>query len=171
MKPLALPLVASLLLVSGACQQPFTASDENEVPVVASAIPEPRGRVNDYEGVLTEEEENELAAIIEAFEERTGNKILVITIRSRGPYESLQDYSSALGQAWNLRNDTNAIAIVLSRNLREVWVAYEIGGRTTISELEALRIADNVMVPYFADNRYFTGLRQGLIEITGSWGQ
>lgn len=171
MKKTRLLLSVVLILIVAACQQPFNTSEEGEIPVVQSAIPAPVGRVNDFENVLTEEEENQLSAIIEAYESQTGHQILIVTTTAIAPYESMEDYSTALGRAWNLRGEKNTVAIVLSKSLREVRVANELGARTHIPEREAMRIADNVMVPYFANDRYFAGLKQGLIEITGIWGR
>lgn len=172
MKRIRLLFIAGLSLFAAACQQPFNTAEENDdIPVIASAIPAPVGRVNDFENVLTEEEENELSAIIEAYESRTGNQILIITTSAIAPYESMEDYSRAVGRAWNLRGEKKTVAIVLSQALREVRVANELGARTHIPEREAMRIADNVMVPYFSNDRYFAGLKQGLIEITGIWGR
>jgi uncharacterized protein len=164
-------ITAGLLLLAPACQQPFNSPEEGGIPVIQSAIPAPDGRVTDSENLLTEEEKNQLTAIIEAYESQTGNQILIITTPSIAPYESMADYSVAVGRAWNLRGEKKTVAIVLSKNLREVRVANELGARVHISEREAMRIADNVMVPYFANDRYFAGLRQGLIEITGTWGR
>lgn len=148
-----------------ACQTTGTVAEEDPI----AALPDPVDRVNDFEGLLTPEQENVLSALIAEYEAETQNRILIVTVEDVAPYDNLFAYGKALGAAWEIGEENNGLLIILSRNLREVRLATELGTTPVIPEEATVRITDTAMIPLFKEDAYFDGLQAGLEEIIRTW--
>jgi uncharacterized protein len=76
---------------------------------------DPKGNVNDFEGIFSNEQILELNKIIEKQENETTNQIAIVTTKSFEPFETLFDYSIKLANYWGVgqKDKNNGIVIVL----------------------------------------------------------
>lgn len=130
-------------------------------------LPQPVGYVNDFENMLTQEQENELTKIIKRHEDLTTDQIVIVTVASYAPYESLFDYSLDLGNSWGIgvKDKSNGVLIVLGKQLREVRILNGYGVEGRLTDAETKKIIDETMIPEFKSDKYFQGLAKGLRAI------
>jgi uncharacterized protein len=130
-------------------------------------LPENIGYVNDFEGVLTQNQIDDLSQIIRVHEKLTSNEIAVVTIASYKPYKSLFDYSLNLGNYWGVgkADKDNGILIVLGKQIREIRIQVGYGLEAKLKDEEAKFIIDTFMVPEFKKGDFYLGIKKGVLEI------
>lgn len=158
-----------LILMTSSCElfnksqkdKPFTPKTENAV------FPKPIGFINDFENILTEEEEKELTTIIKKHESKTTDQIAIVTLTSIEPYENIDDYSFDLANYWGVgqKDKNNGILIALGKNLRAIRIQNGIGIEKRLTDSETKKIIDELMIPEFKQNNYFVGLKKGVEAI------
>jgi uncharacterized protein len=127
-------------------------------------FPDKIGYVNDFEGIFTTEQVSELNVIIAKHEKETTNQIVIVSIKSYAPYETLFDYSLKLANYWEvgLKDKNNGLAIVFGKQIRQIRIQVGYGLEKKLKDDEAKRIIDNVMIPEFKKDDYFMGIKNGL---------
>lgn len=130
-------------------------------------FPDKRGYVNDFEGVFSNEQISELNKIVGQHEKETTNQIVIVTIKSFEPFESLFDYSLKLANQWGVgqKDKNNGITIVFGKQIRQIRIIVGYGLENKLKDEEAKRIIDNVIIPEFKKGDYFVGIKNGLAEI------
>lgn len=130
-------------------------------------FPDYIGYVNDFEGLLTQEQIKDLNDIITKHEKETTNEIAIVTISSFEPYKTLFEYSLALSNYWGIgkKDKNNGIAIVFGKQIRQIRIQVGYGLENKLKDDEAKRIIDNTIIPEFIKGDYFAGIKKGLIEI------
>jgi uncharacterized protein len=131
-------------------------------------LPSYQGYVNDFEGILTQPQINELNEISSKHEQETSNEIAIVTITSFEPYETLFDYSVALSNFWGIGkpDKKNGIAIVFGKQIRQIRIQVGYGLEAKLNDKVVKRIIDETMIPAFKTGNYFEGIKKGLMEIT-----
>ncbi len=128
-------------------------------------VPTLRGRVNDYANLLTPAQEAELSAVYEALEQEIGSQIALLTVESlRGI--RIEDYSLNVANAWGLgrRGIDDGVLITVAFEDRSVRIEVGIGLESVISDEAAGEVIRH-MVPEFAAGDFFSGLKQGSLDI------
>ncbi|MCK4463846.1 MAG: TPM domain-containing protein, partial [Candidatus Omnitrophica bacterium] len=97
----------------------------------AQDFPPPRGYVNDFADILSNEYETKLNAFASELENKTTSQIAIVTIDSIKPYE-IEDYAVRLFEKWGIgkKGKDNGVLILLAlsdRNLR-IEVGYGLEG-------------------------------------------
>ncbi len=130
-------------------------------------FPEYVGYVNDFEGVFTKEQIKELNDIIVKYEKETTNEIAIVTIASFEPYKTLFDYSLDLANYWGIgkKDKNNGIMIVFGKQIRQIRIQVGYGLENKLKDEETKRIIDDIIIPEFKKGDFFTGIKNGLIEI------
>lgn len=130
-------------------------------------FPDYIGYVNDFEGILTQEQIKDLNEIISKHEKESTNEIAIVTIFSFEPYKTLFDYSLALANYWGIgkKDKNNGIAIVFGKQIRQIRIQVGYGLENKLKDDEAKRIIDNTIFPEFKKGDYFAGIKKGLLEI------
>jgi uncharacterized protein len=130
-------------------------------------FPDRLGYVNDFEKVFSSEQILELNKIIEKHEKETTNQIVIVSIDSFAPFETLFDYSLKLANHWGvgLKDKNNGIVIVFGKQIRQIRIQVGYGLEKKLKNEEAKKIIDNVMIPDFKNGDYFKGIKNGLTEI------
>lgn len=130
-------------------------------------FPDRKGYVNDFEGVFSNEQILELNKIIGEQEKETTNQIVIVSIKSFEPFETLFDYSLKLANYWEVgqKDKLNGIAIVFGKQIRQIRIQVGYGLEKKLKDEEAKRIIDNVIISEFKKGDYFVGIKNGLIEI------
>ena len=133
-----------------------------------AAFPKPAGYVNDFAGILTNPQllENELSA----YEKNTTVEIVVVTIDSLPPDQTLFTYAVELFQDWKIgkKGEDNGILIMLVKNgttgnRMRIELGYGIQGY--ITGAEAGRMLDKAL-PFYGDGDYQAAVESILIDIS-----
>lgn len=139
----------------------FTTKTESKI------FPQPIGYINDFEDILTDEQEMKLTIIIKNHEQETTDQIAIATLTSLEPYENIDDYSLDLANYWGFgqKNKNNGILIALGKGLRKIRIQNGYGIEERLTDMETKRIIDDIMIPEFKKDKYYEGLKKGLEAI------
>lgn len=135
----------------------------------ALEVPNLQGRVNDYAGVISPDEKNQLEAKLDEFEKQTTNQVVVLTITSLDG-DSIDRFGPAVFKSWKLgqKDKDNGIlfTVVIKDHHRRIDVGYGLEGvmpdGVTGDILRNNRSA-------FDNHQYFemiNGVTQQIIQIT-----
>ena len=137
-------------------------------PVYSFALDYPplKQRVNDYAGILSAQEKEELESMLSRHETDTSNQIVVAIFPSL-EQESLEDFVNRLFERWGIGQKVNNNGVLLAIFLKERKVRIEVGygleGRLT--DALSSRIIRDEIAPEFRAGRYASGIRAGLQAI------
>ena len=127
------------------------------------ARPVPQRLVNDLASVLSTEQRNELERVLVAFDDSTSNQIAVLFVNDLSGMD-ISSYAIETGREWGVGRagyDNGGLIVVKpkSGNERgEAFIAVGYGLEGAIPDAAAHRIVDNVMIPHFRENDYYTGV-------------
>lgn len=128
--------------------------------------PNPPKLVNDFAGLLSQDEVSRLEQKLVAFNDSTSTQITVVTLKSLDGYD-IDDLAQRIGQEWKVGQKAfdNGIVILIKpragneKGLAAISTGY--GMEELIPDAIARRIVDNEMIPFFKDNNYFGGINAG----------
>jgi uncharacterized protein len=157
----------SLIIIVGALLLPVMLPSQ-DIP----SPPDPPRLVNDYAGILSQQEKNYLEQRLVAFDDTTSTQIAVVIVSSLNGL-SKEEFADRIGEEWGVGRqgkDNGVVVLIKPKTAREkgearISVAY--GLEDVIPDAVANRIVDNVMIPYFKENQYYKGIEQGTILIMG----
>jgi uncharacterized protein len=134
----------------------------------ALQVPRLEGHVNDYAGMLSPADRQQLEALLTDFERKDSTQIVVLTIPSLQG-DALDDFSIRVAEAWKIgqkKVDNGAILLIAKddRKMR-IEVGYGLEGRLT--DLMAGRIIRNVIAPQFKAGRFDQGISDGVAAMIG----
>ena len=137
------------------------------LPIAAHAYTspgQPIGFVNDFAGVLSAEQEQQLQALLLEYEKQTGNEIVVATINSIGD-ETIETYAVALFQEWGIGKEgqDNGALFVVAVADKEMRIEVGYGMEGDLTDVESAHLINNVIPPYFAASDFDGGVRAGVI--------
>lgn len=130
-------------------------------------FPKPIGFVNDYENILSTNEENKLVKQLKEHEKRTTNQIVIVTTSTILNYSNMRDYAFALANHWGVgtKELNNGIVIMLSKSKREIQIQNGEGIVDKLTDLETKTIIDSLIIPEFKNSNYYQGLHLGITAI------
>lgn len=145
-------LLAALLLIA--------------VIAAAAEVPFLTGRVTDNAGVLSDDTQRSLTALLKAHEDSTGNQIAVLTIPTLDG-EGIEEYSLRVFEAWKLgkKGKDNGVLVVVAPNDRRMRIEVGYGLEGTLTDSLAGSIIRNVMTPRFKEGDYNSGIEAGVKSI------
>ena len=125
--------------------------------------PNPPRLVNDFAGLLSQQEINALENKLVAFSDTNSTQIAIVIINDLRGYD-IVDYSQRLAQKWGIgeKKYNNGVIIVLKPKTAEekgeanIDVGY--GLEPLIPDITAKQIIDSEMIPRFGNNDYYGGL-------------
>ncbi len=131
---------------------------QDKLPVPAS----PQGWVNDFAGVFSPEQANQLNQKLNAFEYRNSTQIFVVTVADNGGYP-VSDLSQRIGEAWGVgqKGKDNGMLILLDMQDRDVFITTGYGLEEFVPDAIAKRVIENEIVPAFKQGAYFEGIDAG----------
>ena len=129
-------------------------------------IPEPLSPprlVNDYAGLLNENQFRHLELKLERFNDSSSTQIVVILVKSLNGYTK-EEFADRVGEKWGVgqKGKNNGIIVLVKPKYRNekgearISVAYGLEG--VIPDATAKRVVENDMMPYFKAGDYFTGI-------------
>lgn len=123
------------------------------------AVPELKGRVNDYANIMNKEEEAVTSKYLENLENSTGIQIAVLTIPSlKG--ENLEDFSIRTVEKWKLgqSKEDNGALLLISLAERKVRIETGYGLEGKLTDTKCGLIIRNVIAPAFRSGKYAAGI-------------
>jgi len=152
-----LRLLVPLLLLAAAA-----ASASARLPIP----PPPERRINDFAGVLSEEERGRLEDSLARRERESRNQVVVSIFRSLQG-ESLEDYSIRLAEAWRVGRAglDNGVIFLIFLEDRKMRLEVGYGLEATLTDALAASIIGDVVAPRFRERRVAAGVAAGLDAI------
>ncbi len=130
--------------------------------------PDPPRLVNDFTGLLTDEEQQTLERKLVAFNDSTGTQIAIVTINSLHGYD-VAEYSFELAESWGIgqEGEHNGILVLIAPNERRMFIATGYGVEGFVPDAIAKRIVEGTLKPNFRNESYFVGLDQATNLLIG----
>lgn len=135
--------------------------------------PQPQRLVNDFAGVLSQAEVNQLESELVDFSKRTTTQIVVVTVSDLSGYDA-GDFAFRLGEQWGVgqKGSDNGVVVLFKPKTAEsngqIYVAVGYGLEGIIPDAVANRdIIDHEMIPRFKQGDIYGGLHQGVKVIMG----
>jgi uncharacterized protein len=151
-------LILSVLLFDGILTSAFS-QDLPERPV-------PPRLVNDFAGVLKQDEVNSLEQKLVEFNDSTSTQIAIVTVPSLMGYDK-SDYAQRLAEKWGIgqKGLNNGVLILVKPKTADsngqVSIATGYGLEGVIPDITCGEIVDRDIVPAFREGNYYAGLLKG----------
>ncbi len=130
--------------------------------------PNPPQLVNDYADLLSPSQERSLEQKLVAYNDSTSTQILIILTPSLDGYP-ISEFSYELGDAWGVGQSgkDNGLVITVAQSERETFIATGWGIEEYITDVQAKRIVNGAMIPYFKQGNFYGGLDRATDIIIG----
>ncbi|MCI0330257.1 MAG: TPM domain-containing protein [candidate division Zixibacteria bacterium] len=144
------PLLLSLTIFSSALAQDY---------------PSPSGAVNDFAGLLSYSQRQELEANLRGFFDRTGAAIVVATFESLDGVP-IEDYAVGLFEKWKIgqKGLDNGLLILIAKQERKIRFEVGYGLEPVIPDGRAGEIIRTQMTPRFKEGDFYGGISAGVAE-------
>ncbi len=118
--------------------------------------------VYDYAKVLSTNDKVALEQKLIRYADSTSTQIVMITIAS-SQGEELDLLGARWGQEWGIgqANEDNGIVVILAKDDRKIDINTGYGIEYRITDRDAKRIIEDVMIPHFRSQNYAAGLNNG----------
>jgi uncharacterized protein len=145
-----------------------TAASAAILALVASVVwaaltfPALTGRVVDEAGLLTSAERQSLTDMLAAYEQKTTNQVVVVTLKSlQGT--SIEDYGYQLGRHWEIgqKGKDNGALLIVAPNERKVRIEVGYGLEGELTDAASKLIIENIIVPAFKSGQFGPGIVAG----------
>ena len=129
----------------------------------ALVVPELKGRVNDYAGMLSPATVRDLDALLAQFERSESTQIVVLTIPSLES-DDLEQFSIKVAEAWRIgqKGSDNGAILLISRDDKKVRIEVGRGLEGTLTDLVSGRIIRNEITPRFRQGDFDGGVKAGV---------
>lgn len=129
------------------------------------AAPDPPRLVNDFAGIFTSAQVDDLERMLVAFDDSTSNQITVVTLSDLDGHEA-SDIAWQIGQKWGVGNKDfrNGVVILVkpkttfSGGAVSIQVGYGLEG--AIPDIYCSRIIRDEMIPRFKENDYYGAVQK-----------
>ncbi|KAB8152661.1 hypothetical protein EZY14_012630 [Kordia sp. TARA_039_SRF] len=162
-------LLCLLIVLCFSCEATHKMHSKSFIGKHAAKVDFPtlKGSVNDYDNILSKKQEADLLQLIQKHKATTTDEIVIVTLTSLQGYSGLVEYSLDLSNHWEIgeENKNNGVLIALYMKDRRIWIHNDVGVMHKLTDEEALEIINQVIVPEFKKNDFFTGFEKGIQEI------
>ena len=126
----------------------------------------PSTLVNDYSGVLSADQKQQLESKLVTFDDSSSTQIAIAILKSVGDYD-INEYALELGRKWGVGQSgkNNGIMIVVAVGDRKISIQTGYGVEGVLPDVYAKRIIDNDIKPNFRDGNYYAGLDEATTSI------
>ncbi|THU34273.1 TPM domain-containing protein [Niastella caeni] len=123
------------------------------------ARPNPPKLVNDFAGVLSPGDEQQLESLLTAYDDSTSNQIAIVLVNTLNDYP-IEEYALKILRDWGVGNKktNNGIVILAAIEDRKIRIEVGYGLEGAIPDITANHIIQNDIVPNFRSGDYFEGL-------------
>lgn len=124
------------------------------------SYPEPKGFVNDFENILSPEEESQLDAYLTDFAQSTSNEISVVTL-TLPEGETIETYTAKLAEEWGVggADNSNGVVVAVYPKIRKIRIEVGYGLEGALPDLFVTNLIREVMQPAFRQNDFYGGIR------------
>ena len=146
----AFTIAAAVLLLC----LPFTAA--------ALDVPRLRGRVNDYANMISADAESRIESISRDLESSDSTQLVVLTVPSLEG-EDLEGFSIRVAEEWGIGQEEydNGVLLLVAQAERRIRIEVGYGLEGALTDLQAGRIIDYEIAPYFKAGQFGEGLVRG----------
>lgn len=132
--------------------------------VFAIDYPEPTSWVNDYAGVLSSDQQQELDGILKDFETTTTNQIFVCVMESLPADTSLGEYVNELFERWQpgQKDKDNGVLLAIFIDDRVLRIEVGYGLEETLTDAVSALIITDEITPAFKQGNYYQGIKNGI---------
>jgi len=132
------------------------------------SIPQYRGRVNDFAGVISTAYHLKMEEMASALEKKTTAELVIVTVKSTKP-ETIESFSSRLSSSWRLgqKGKDKGVMIVIAVEDRTVRVEVSSGLEKIIPDALAKKFLDESILPHLRKGDYSKGIWAGAEAIGG----
>lgn len=134
----------------------------------ALAVPELKGRVNDYANIINVRDENEISSYLNSLENTTGIQITVLTVPSlKG--ENIAAYGIKVAEKWGIgqKGKDNGALLLVAMNEHDLRIEVGYGLEDKLTDAKCGLIIRNVIIPEFKDGNYSKGILKGIQNMGG----
>lgn len=126
-------------------------------------VPYLSGHVNDTAHMLSSETVMDLEARLTAYEDSTGNQLVLLTIPSLEG-EVLEEYALRVAETWKLGQEgaDNGILLLIAREERKIRIEVGYGLEPSVTDAMSHYIINDVVRPLFRQGEFETGIREGM---------
>lgn len=130
------------------------------------AIPPLKSHVTDLAATLSSMEISRLEQQLVDFEAKKGSQIAVLIIPTIQP-ETVEQYSIRVAEAWKLgrKGIDDGVLLLVAKNDRTLRIETGYGLEGVLPDALARRIIDEIIVPEFRQDHFFSGLQAGIEQI------
>ena len=125
------------------------------------AMPKPTGYlVNDFAGLMSRPELEQLGAKLSAYARETSTQIVVVTETSLEGEDDF-DYSVRLARAWGIggsKEKSNGILLYIAKEERKVRIQTGYGAEGFLTDALSRRIIEQTIAPAFKEGNYYAGI-------------
>ena len=140
------------------------------VKINAVRIPAPNADfyVYDEVGVLSSSTKNTIIAIANDIHDKTKAQLVVVILDSLNG-ESIESTGLAILRGWGIGDAQldNGVLILVSIEDRQSRIEVGYGLEGALNDAKTGRIQDSAMIPYFKQGDYDTGIKEGVMAISG----
>lgn len=129
----------------------------------ALEVPPLRGRVNDYAGVMSQDQVRTLELQLAQFEQETGHQIAILTVPTLEG-EDIEGFSIRVAESWKIgkKGFDNGVILLVSVKDRKLRLEVGYGLEGVLPDAIAKRITSDYIVPRFRAQDYAGGIIAGV---------
>jgi uncharacterized protein len=129
-------------------------------------VPEAKGYVNDYAGIIDSKTEAGLAALIKELQQKTTAEIAVLTVETTQPYD-IFTYAMAVADKWKPGDEKkdNGLVFVVAAKDQQMYILTGYGLEGILPDARVGRIEDNYIVPLFKQGDMSAGILNGTLAL------
>lgn len=132
-------------------------------PILAQEVPDADGWVTDLAGLLDEQQESSLEALMESYKRGSNQDIVLLTVPSLEG-GSLEKFALEVAREWKLgsqeRND--GALLLVSRDDRKMRIEVGRGLEGELTDATCGRIIRDIIAPEFKQGNFAKGIRDGI---------
>ncbi len=124
------------------------------------------GYVNDFAGLLSQEEKTTLETTLSEFHTQYGGEIVVATVASLSGH-SVEFFANELFREWGIgeKNVNNGVLFLVAKEEREMRIEVGYGYEGVLTDARSSEIIRNTITPYFKQGLYGLGIMSGVRDI------
>ncbi len=129
-------------------------------------IPALAARVTDLAGTLTASERQALEEKLAAWEQASGNQLVVLSVPSTKP-EPIEAYSIRVAEAWKIgrKGNDNGALFLIAKDDKKMRIEVGYGLEGSLTDATARRIIAETVAPYFRQTQFAAGINAGVDQI------
>jgi uncharacterized protein len=134
------------------------------VNALAVDYPKPTSWVNDYAGVLSSDQQQELDSMLKDFETATTNQIFICIMETLPADISLEEYVNELFERWQpgQKDKDNGVLLAIFINDRKLRIEVGYGLEDKLTDADSKLIIANEIAPGFKQGNYYQGIKNGI---------